>query len=94
MCHSMLMSISSLQKWPVLSKTWIALPSYPSYTGNTGEALRNSPELYISRNGGVTLEQTLSGSWGVTLADHGGLMVAARDYHQEGAFLCPDVQLQ
>ena len=25
---------------------------------------------------------TLAGSWGVNVADHGGLMVAVRDYHQ------------
>ena len=24
---------------------------------------------------------TLQGSWGVTVVDHGGLLVAARDYH-------------
>ena len=26
--------------------------------------------------------QTLAGSWGITVADHGGLLVAVRDYHQ------------
>ena len=26
--------------------------------------------------------QTLAGSWGVTVADHGGLLVAADDYHK------------
>ena len=51
--------------------------------GNTGATLSGSPDLYISRDGGITWEQTLAGSWGVNLADHGGLMVAARDYHQE-----------
>ena len=51
--------------------------------GNTGETLSRNPDLYISRDGGVTWEQTLAGSWGVDLADHGGLMVAAKDYHQD-----------
>ena len=51
--------------------------------GNTGETLNSLPDLYISRDGGITWEQTLAGSWGVNLADHGGLMVAARDYHEE-----------
>ena len=55
----------------------------PTYVGNTGETLSVSPDLYISRDGGITWEQTLAGSWGVNLADHGGLMVAARDYHEE-----------
>ena len=43
----------------------------------------DDPDLYISRDGGITWEETLSGSWGVNVADHGGLIVAARDYHQE-----------
>ena len=45
--------------------------------------LSEDPDLYISRDGGVTWEETLVGSWGVNVADHGGLMVAAKDYHQE-----------
>ena len=50
--------------------------------GNTGSVLNaDSPDLYISRDGGVNWFQTLQGSWGVTVADHGGLLVAARDYH-------------
>ena len=53
------------------------------YVGNTGETLSGRPDLYISRDGGITWEQTLAGSWGVNLADHGGLMVAANDYHEE-----------
>ena len=52
-------------------------------TGNTGDKLSNDPDLYISRDGGVTWEEILAGSWGVNVADHGGLMVAAKDYHQE-----------
>ena len=51
--------------------------------GNTGQVLSVNPDLYISRDGGVTWEETLAGSWGVNLADHGGLIVAAKDYHQE-----------
>ena len=50
--------------------------------GNLGEALSVDPNLYISRDAGVSWEMTIEGSWGVTVADHGGLMVAARDYHQ------------
>ena len=46
-----------------------------------GSTLVNDPDLYISRDGGVTWEETLASSWGVNVADHGGLMVAAKDYH-------------
>ena len=35
--------------------------------------------FYLSL-GSVSYE-TLADSWGVTMADHGGLLVAARDYH-------------
>ena len=42
-----------------------------------------NPDLYISRDGGVTWALTLRGSWGVSVLDHGGLLVAARDYHQD-----------
>ena len=38
--------------------------------------------MYISRDGGVSWSQTLPGSWGVTVLDHGGLLVAADDYHK------------
>ena len=51
--------------------------------GNIGKELSVNPDLYISRDGGVSWEQTLAGSWGVNVADHGGLLVAAMDYHQE-----------
>ncbi len=51
--------------------------------GNTGEELAENPDLYISRDGGITWEETLAGSWGVTMADHGGLLVAASDYHAD-----------
>jgi hypothetical protein len=50
--------------------------------GNTNATLLSDPDLFISRDGGVTWEQTLKGSWGVGVADHGGLLVAAKDYHQ------------
>ena len=53
------------------------------FTGNANRTLLTNPDLYISRDGGVTWEETLAGSWGVNVADHGGLMVAARDYHQQ-----------
>ena len=43
----------------------------------------NNPDMYISRDGGVSWAQTLTGSYGVTVVDHGGLLVAADDYHQE-----------
>ena len=50
--------------------------------GNLGDHLTNNPDVYISRDGGVSWMQTLAGSWGITVADHGGLLVAVRDYHQ------------
>ena len=53
-----------------------------SSLGNANSTLLNDPDLFISRDGGVTWEETLKGSWGVSVADHGGLLVAARDYHQ------------
>ena len=53
--------------------------------GSANKSLSENPDLYISRDGGVTWEETLPGSWGVNVADHGGLMVAARDYHQESS---------
>ena len=43
----------------------------------------------MSRDGGVSWSLTLQGSWGVTVVDHGGLLVAAKDYHQ-----VPSTQLQ
>ena len=50
--------------------------------GNTGRNLdASNPDLYISRDGGVSWSLTLEGSWGVTVVDHGGLLVAAKDYH-------------
>ena len=51
--------------------------------GNTGAGVSSSPNLYLSRDGGVSWEETLSGSWRVSVADHGGLMVTMRDYHQD-----------
>jgi hypothetical protein len=51
--------------------------------GSANRTLLDNPDLYISRDGGITWEETLAGSWGVNVADHGGLLVAARDYHQE-----------
>ena len=47
----------------------------------------DNPDLYISRDGGVSWAQTLTGSYGVTVVDHGGLLVAADDYHQEASTL-------
>ena len=52
------------------------------YTGTLGETLSTDPDLYISRNGGVTWHQTLSSSYGVNVLDHGGVVVAVNDYHQ------------
>ena len=51
--------------------------------GNIGSQLADNPDLYISRDGGVSWYQTLAGSWGVTVVDHGGLLVAADDYHKD-----------
>eukprot|EP00731_Ephydatia_muelleri_P020374 Em0013g101a len=50
--------------------------------GSLGAQLSSDPDVYISRNGGITWSQTLSNSWGLNYLDHGGLLVAARDYHQ------------
>ena len=50
--------------------------------GTASETLSDDPDLYISRDGGINWEQTLRDSWGVGVADHGGLLVAAKDYHQ------------
>ena len=50
--------------------------------GTIGGQLSINPDLFISRDGGNTWNQTLEGSWGVSVLDQGGLMVAARDYHQ------------
>ena len=51
--------------------------------GTIGSQLGKNPDLYISRDGGVSWAQTLNGSYGVTVVDHGGLLVAADDYHKE-----------
>ncbi|KAL5471537.1 hypothetical protein EMCRGX_G029661 [Ephydatia muelleri] len=50
--------------------------------GSLGAQLSSDPDVYISRNGGITWSETLSNSWGLNYLDHGGLLVAARDYHQ------------
>ena len=47
--------------------------------------MNKNPDLYISRDGGVSWTQTLTGSYGVTVVDHGGLLVAADDYHTEAS---------
>ena len=51
--------------------------------GSIGRTVATNPDLYISRDGGVSWAQTLTGSYGVTVVDHGGLLVAADDYHKE-----------
>ena len=50
--------------------------------GTIGGQLSNNPDLYISRDGGNSWNQTLEGSWGVVVVDQGGLMVAVPDYHR------------
>ena len=50
--------------------------------GTIGGQLSNNPNLYISRDGGKTWNETLEGSWGVAVVDQGGLMVAVPDYHR------------
>ena len=69
--------------WFLCGDCGIQLGWFPVLTGIAGETLTDNPDLYISRDGGITWEETLAGSWGVNVADHGGLIVAARDYHQE-----------
>ena len=39
-------------------------------------------DLCISQDGGLCWEQTLVSSWHVQIIDHGGLLVAAKDYRQ------------
>ena len=52
--------------------------------GNYGTYLasRGNVDLYISRDGGLRWKQTLASSWDAQIIDHGGLLVAAMDYHQ------------
>lgn len=49
--------------------------------GNTGTALNkaDSPDLYISRDGGISWTLTLRGTWKVTIVGHGELIVAVRE---------------
>ena len=51
--------------------------------------MSDSPDLYISRDGGVRWHQTLSGSYGVNVLDHGGIIVSVDDYHNH-----PSVELK
>ena len=50
--------------------------------GTLGDTLSSNPDLYISRDGGVTWHETLSGSYGANVLDYGGIIVAVNDYHQ------------
>ena len=50
--------------------------------GNYGQSLSQDVDLYISRDGGLRWEQTLFNLWDVQIIDHGGLLVAAKDYRQ------------
>ena len=50
--------------------------------GNYGQSLSQDVDLYISRDGGLRWEQTLVSLWDVQIIDHGGLLVAAKDYRQ------------
>ncbi len=69
----------------MLSLTQDSAPGLIIAHGTIGNQLSDDPDLYLSRDGGVIWEQTLVGSWGVNVADHGGLIVAARDYHQQSS---------
>ena len=53
-----------------------------SFTGTLGQTLSDNPDLYISRDGGISWHETLSGSYGANVLDHGGIIVAVKDYHQ------------
>ena len=55
------------------------------HAGTLGETLTDDPDLYISRDGGVSWHETLAGSYGVNVLDHGGVIVAANDYHQSAS---------
>ena len=58
------------------------LIDYMSFTGTLGQTLSDNPDLYISRDGGISWHETLSGSYGANVLDHGGIIVAVKDYHQ------------
>ena len=61
----------------------ISAPGIIIAHGNYGQNLsQNVVDLYISRDGGLRWEQTLVSSWDIQIIDHGGLLVAAKDYHQ------------
>ena len=51
--------------------------------GSYGQSLSSSNiDVYISRDGGLRWDQTLRSSWDAQIIDHGGLLVAAKDYYQ------------
>ena len=85
LCHVVFLSLESLKCDILTNLTQVC--NCACYcgplTGSANRTLLDNPDLYISRDGGITWEETLAGSWGVNVADHGGLLVAARDYHQE-----------
>ena len=61
----------------------ISAPGIIIAHGNYGQNLSmDVVDLYISRDGGLRWEQTLVSSWDAQIIDHGGLLVAAKDYHQ------------
>ena len=55
----------------------IALGHYGTYLSS-----QDKVDLYISRDGGLRWKQTLVSSWDAQIIDHGGLLVAAKDYRQ------------
>lgn len=73
--HMVLISTFFTFNWQKFSKYTLSL-------GTLGETLSDNPDLYISRDGGISWHETLSKSFGVNVLDHGGIIVAVNDYHQ------------
>jgi hypothetical protein len=65
--------------------SWDSIPGVIIAHGTVGRKLSANPDLYISRDGGISWEKTLDGTWGVNVMDYGSVIVAARDYYQRSS---------
>ena len=81
--HCYTVHCAYMYAWPTNFLLQDSAPGIILAHGSIGPTLSDTPDLYISRDGGVSWAQTLTGSYGVTVVDHGGLLVAADDYHKE-----------
>lgn len=63
--------------------SWASIPGIILAHGTAGSKLADKPDLYISRDGGVSWQLTLEKAWGVNLMDYGGVIMAAKDYTQQ-----------